>query len=108
MKQRMFAMMAAMTLAVGLVGIAGATAQSATDDPAQLEAGQAVFESNCSGCHGVDGTGSNTGRPLTDVATQQPDRLVNVASVTEGRGNMPAFGPTCPPMRSTRPFLMYG
>lgn len=91
--KRLVGNIAAITLLVGAFGIANAGAQGATDDPAQVEAGMAVFESNCAGCHGVDGTGSNTGRPLTDIASQEPDRLVHIASVTDGKGNMPAWGP---------------
>lgn len=83
---------AVLTLIVGAFGIAHVGAQGSTDDPAQVEAGMVVFETNCAGCHGVDGTGSNTGRDLTDVATEQADRLVHVGSVTNGKGGMPAFG----------------
>ncbi|MDW3178008.1 MAG: cytochrome c [Acidimicrobiia bacterium] len=90
--RRLLGNIAAVTLLVGAFGVAHAGAQGATDDPAQVEAGMAVFESNCAGCHGADGTGTNSGRPLTDVATQEPDRLVHIASVTDGKGNMPAFG----------------
>ncbi len=72
------------------VGIAGA--QDSVDDPAKLEAGQAVFEAACASCHGVDGTGSITGRALTGIVQEQPDRTVHIASVTNGKGGMPALG----------------
>ncbi len=81
-------------VALGVVGVLAPVAvgaQSATDDPSQLEAGQTVYESSCAGCHGADGTGTNAGRPLTGIAGQEPDRLVHVASVTDGKGGMPAF-----------------
>ncbi len=68
------------------------SAQSETDDPAQLEAGEAVFVESCAGCHGDDGMGTDFGRPLTGIAGQEPDRLVHIASVTDGKGDMPAFG----------------
>ncbi|MGI9605462.1 MAG: c-type cytochrome [Acidimicrobiales bacterium] len=84
-------MTAAVAMLMTLMGGAIAGAQSGTDDPAQLDAGQAVFESNCVGCHSADGSGSNTGRPLTDVASEN-DRERHVMSVTDGRGNMPPFG----------------
>jgi mono/diheme cytochrome c family protein len=71
-----------------------ASAQGGVDDPAQVEAGMAVFESNCVSCHVSEGTGSSSGRPLTDIAMQQPDRAVHVTSVTEGKGNMPAWDAT--------------
>ena len=73
-------------------GFSTVGAQGDADDPAQVEAGMAVFESNCAGCHGADGTGSNTGRPLTGIADQEADRSVHIASVTDGKGGMPAFG----------------
>ncbi len=83
---------AVLALIVGAFGITHAGAQGSIDDPAQVEAGMVVFESICAGCHGVDGTGSSSGRDLTDVATEQDDRLVHVASVTNGKNNMPAWG----------------
>lgn len=71
-----------------------ASAQGGVDDPAQIEAGMALFESNCVSCHTSEGTGSSAGRPLTDIAVEQPDRAVHVESVTNGKGNMPAWGAT--------------
>ena len=75
-----------------LLGGGAALAQGTTDDPAQVEAGRAVFEQTCSGCHGVDGTGSQFGRSLIGIAAEQPDRAVHIASVTDGKGAMPAWG----------------
>lgn len=68
-----------------------ASAQSDVDDPGEVEAGRVVFETNCAGCHGANGEGSDIGRPLTDIATQA-DRAQHIESVTNGRNNMPAFG----------------
>lgn len=68
-----------------------ASAQSAEDDPAQVEAGAAVFAANCASCHGADGEGSAVGRPLAGVATEN-DRARHITTVTEGRNTMPAFG----------------
>ncbi len=50
-----------------------------------------VFNGGCSSCHQADGSGSAAGRSLIDVALEQPDRSVHVASVTNGLGNMPAY-----------------
>lgn len=87
----------ALTMALGglllvvMAGPAPASAQGA-DDPAQLEAGQAVYELSCAGCHGDDGTGvAGAGRPLTGIASQG-DRATHIESVTNGKGGMPAFG----------------
>ncbi len=74
-----------------LFAIDGAWAQEGGDDPAQLEAGMAVFEQSCASCHMSDGTGSLAGRSLIDIATIQPDRAVHVASVTDGLNDMPSF-----------------
>jgi mono/diheme cytochrome c family protein len=72
----------------------GAPAQAAAqgaDDPAQVVAGQAVFEMNCAGCHADDGSGvAGIGRPLTGIATQG-DRATHVASITNGKSGMPSF-----------------
>ena len=91
MKKQLVAITAFLTLVVALTGISVAQAQS-DEDPAKVTAGEAVFNSSCAGCHGADGTGSDRGRPLTGIAGQQPDRAVHIASVTDGKGNMPAFG----------------
>jgi mono/diheme cytochrome c family protein len=56
-------------------------------------AGDAVFASNCAGCHGADGTGG-VGPPLADGAVVEafPDAADQVVVITEGRNGMPAFG----------------
>lgn len=69
-----------------------AGAQSEVDDPALLETGGAIYVASCAGCHGVEGEGTAFGRPLIGIADQQPDRLVHIASVTDGKGGMPEFG----------------
>ena len=89
---RVWFVVALAAIVLGGVGIPAALAQGGTDDLAQLEAGQAVFEANCARCHGADGMGSQTGRSLIGIAMSEPDRSVHVASVTTGKGNMPAFG----------------
>lgn len=92
MKHVLGSLTIAFTMAIGLMGLTSASAQDAADDPAQLDAGKILFETNCATCHGLDGTGSDTGRNLTDIAIQQPDRSVHIASVTDGKGIMPAWG----------------
>lgn len=79
------------------LGAAPSTAQSADDDPAMFDAGEAVYQGSCAGCHGQNGEGSDTGRPLTGIASQEPDRLIHIASITDGRGGMPALGDLVPP-----------
>lgn len=82
------------TVALGLlVGIGGAPAGAQdVDDPGDLGQGMELFNASCSSCHQVDGSGSAAGRSLIDIAIEQPDRSVHIASVTDGIGNMPGYG----------------
>ena len=61
------------------------------DDPGDLGQGMDIFNGGCSSCHQADGSGSAAGRSLIDLALEQPDRSVHVASVTNGLGNMPGY-----------------
>ena len=92
MKQITYLATAALALVLFVFSAPGqATAQGA-DDPAQIDAGKAVYEMSCAGCHAEDGTGvAGRGRPLTGIANQG-DRATHVASITDGKGGMPAFG----------------
>jgi|GEM_PF-736489 len=81
----------ALMLAVAFVGMPAASAQDA-DDPDAVEAGGEVYVNNCSGCHGSDGTGTENGRGLIGIASQEDDRNVHITSVSEGKGGMPGFG----------------
>jgi len=83
----------AMVIGIGMVG-AGATVSVAAD----ADAGKAVFEKSCVGCHGKDGKGNpamakalgEKGLNLTtkDVTQQSDEQLLKV--ITEGAGKMPA------------------
>lgn len=83
----------AMVIGIGMVG-AGATVSVAAD----TDAGKAVFEKSCVGCHGKDGKGNpamakalgEKGLNLTtkDVTQQSDEQLLKV--ITEGAGKMPA------------------
>jgi len=92
MKSLAYLCTAALTLALFVLAAPGqATAQGA-DDPSQVAAGETVYMASCAGCHGAEGEGvSGLGRPLTGIASQG-DRATHVASVADGKGNMPAFG----------------
>lgn len=83
-----FGLVGLLLLAVGSPG--QASAQGA-DDPGSIEAGRAIYEMNCAGCHSGDGSGvPGRGRPLIGIASQG-DRAKHVASITNGIGPMPAF-----------------
>jgi mono/diheme cytochrome c family protein len=60
--------------------------------------GAALFASNCARCHGSDG-GGGLGPQLSDGKVKQdfPDASKQVAFVTKGKDNMPAFGGTLSP-----------
>lgn len=76
---------------VVMAGQGQAQAQGA-DDPVQAEMGASVYAASCAGCHGTEGTGvAGRGRPLLGIA-DQGDRGTHIASVTDGKGGMPAFG----------------
>lgn len=79
--------------AFGLLTAFSATPAGAqgTDDPGDLGQGMEVFNAGCSSCHQTDGSGSAAGRSLIDIAIEQPDRSVHIASVTNGIGNMPGY-----------------
>jgi cbb3-type cytochrome c oxidase subunit III len=84
-------------LAVGAASGVTRLADSRRGKP-QIERGRSVFVANCARCHGGDGTshtsmGEMTEAPnLTDAAWQSRRRNARmIASVTNGRGEMPAF-----------------
>lgn len=80
---------------VGLGIIAGWTPATLAAD---ADAGKAVFEKSCAGCHGKDGKGNpamakalgEKGLDLTtkDVKQKSDDQLLKV--IVEGSGKMPA------------------
>jgi len=79
-------------LFLGAALVLCATPAAAQDDPGDLGEGLEIYRAQgCAGCHGSDGSGSPAGRSLIDLAVEQPDRAVHVASVTNGKGSMPAY-----------------
>lgn len=74
---------------------AGAPADGGTGDAVDGGAvdGAAVYQSNCAGCHGSDGSGGVA--PALGggaVVEAYPDAADQVAVITEGRNGMPDFG----------------
>jgi alcohol dehydrogenase (cytochrome c) len=70
-------------------GGAGAGVGHAGEAPTtgDATAGMQVFVDNCSGCHGLSGTGANGGPTLVE----QTDREAVLRQVRDGGGGMPAF-----------------
>ena len=83
----------AMVLGLGMIG-----AWSSATLAADADAGKAVFEKSCVGCHGKDGKGNpamakalgEKGLNLTakEVTQQSDEQLLKV--IAEGAGKMPA------------------
>jgi cytochrome c551 len=55
-----------------------------------VTAGQQIFASNCSTCHGATGHGGNGGPDLTTIPSAKQLSVV-VKQVTNGGAGMPAF-----------------
>lgn len=53
--------------------------------------GAAIYEASCATCHGSSGQGF-VGPSLVDTAAKYPDVADEIAVVTNGRGEMPAWG----------------
>src|ERR1044072_8553654 len=78
--------------------LAAASGEPQSKKSMQSVSGRTVYADNCARCHGSDGTGQTpmgqmTEAPnLTDAAWQRgKSRSRMTASVTNGRGQMPAF-----------------
>ena len=81
-----------LAFAIFLGGAASLAFGQPADDPAA-----SVYKTNCVSCHGADGRGSVVGKSLhaadfhsAQVQQQTDAQLATV--ISEGRGNMPAFG----------------
>ena len=76
----------------------GVSTSAETKSKSQAAKGRNVYTANCARCHGGDGMGKTmmgemTLAPNLSVATWQSQRSTSrmVASVANGRGQMPAF-----------------
>ncbi len=92
MKQ--IAKLASVTLGLTLLLLPPTSA--ASSQPAN-SAGTAVFKANCVSCHGEDGRGTMVGKSLQapDLHSSDVQKLADaqlVQAITQGKGNMPAFG----------------
>ena len=70
-----------------------AAAQSPLDEqftPQLIKKGSAIFEQNCSPCHGAHMADPNGGFDLRIFPHDQKNRFVN--SVTKGKNSMPPWG----------------
>ena len=78
--------------ALSLLLLPTGAASQGGDNPSILEEGETAYNGSCAGCHGPDGTGTELGRSLIDIAVQEPNRQVHIDSVVDGKGGMPALG----------------
>jgi mono/diheme cytochrome c family protein len=62
---------------------AGALVKTAPADPV-FEEGRGIYQAQCSGCHGPNGTDGQTGRPLNQVTSVFPDVADHVAWIENG------------------------
>jgi mono/diheme cytochrome c family protein len=85
-------------LCVGVLVAAGARVSTVQAQKGKAEQGRAVYEARCTRCHGSDGAGRTRMAEIveppdmTDPAWQRRRSSARmIASVTNGRGQMPAF-----------------
>ena len=87
--QRRVTASAACALAT-LVWCAPAAAQAQRFTPEQVEAGAAIYQRNCSPCHGPQMQDPQSAFNLRNFPADQQDRFV--ASVTRGKNQLPPWG----------------
>lgn len=75
---------------IALTSTGSVSAQESGDDPAQVEAGQAIYATSCVGCHAETGVGTQQGPSLIG-AIDNRDRAAHIELVTMGGGGMPGF-----------------
>jgi mono/diheme cytochrome c family protein len=80
-----------LALAVVTVGLSGACSSSDDQSQEPPRTGAAIYRAVCATCHGQSGQGF-VGPSLYDVAARYPDQAEQIALVTNGRAQMPAFG----------------
>src|SRR5699024_4011147 len=73
----------------------GNTEENNTEDgntaTGDVDNGKQVYKDNCLACHGSDGVGGHNGPNLRE-SQMTGDLDAVIKQVTEGSGNMPAFG----------------
>lgn len=79
--------------AIGLCAAAAllGAACSGSEEESVPRTGPAIYKATCQTCHGRQGEGF-VGPSLVDAAARYPDVADEVAIVTNGNGQMPAFG----------------
>jgi mono/diheme cytochrome c family protein len=75
------------TFALAKAQIFEPSTAAGTATAGDVDRGQAIFATNCSGCHGEGGTGGGVGPTLVGAGL---DAAAVAAAVQQGRGVMPA------------------
>src|SRR5580698_4407932 len=94
---------------LSLVGLAILTSGILAAQPALIESGQALFQSNCAFCHGRDAEGGETGPDLTRSKLVGDDKSGSTITpvVREGRNDkgMPSFNFSAAEMSGLAAFI---
>ena len=77
--------------AVAAVVVALALASCGSGGEARPTTGKGIYEANCATCHGVDGQGGVGPELAGVVADKYPDIKDQIAVVTNGKAQMPAW-----------------
>ncbi len=81
-------------------GAPGAGALYRRHDAARRQGALVFQDKQCRNCHALGGMGGQRGPALDEVATRLTDDQL-IRQVTQGGGNMPAYGKNCRPAQVT-------
>jgi mono/diheme cytochrome c family protein len=82
--------LAALRLTITAFAPAGSFGMASAQDPAAVEAGEALYSEHCAECHGENLRSSSSVPDLRDLRQDQRGYFDQI--VTDGKGQMPAWG----------------
>ena len=77
-------------MTIAALTLAASFATASAQDPAAVEAGEAVYSEHCAECHGENLRSSGSIPDLRDL--HQDQRAFFDQTVSDGKGQMPAWG----------------